>query len=258
MRYALVTTMNAQGWNETGRRMVESVIEHWPTSALPITVYADGFDPPELPAMEVRRLPEWLDEFKAEHSANPARTGQLPRGYDYRFDAVKFAHKVAALTDFAVSVQEDVIVIWLDADTVTHSTVKEEWLDSLLPESAYLAWLDRNNSHPECGFVMFRASHPYHQNFMEAFRNLYTSGELFRLRETHDSYALQHVVTAKVMNRKISPPASLSGAARATSHPFVNGPLSVCFDHMKGPRKRIGRTPKEQRRLIKDGHPYWT
>lgn len=236
--------------------MALSVLERW-QGDVSLTVYAEGFVP-DIDGIEVRELPQWVLDFKARNSVNPARTGQMPKFYDYRFDAVKFSHKVGALTDFAISAPDDAIVVWIDADTFTHSTVTEAWLDPLLPGNAYMAWLDRDGSHPECGFVMFRASHPYHCNFMEAFRNLYTSGEIFRLRETHDSYALAHLVCAKVMNRKIPPPASLSGPARRTSHPFVNGPLSVCFDHMKGPRKQIGRTPKEQRRLIKDGHPYWT
>jgi hypothetical protein len=195
--FRVVTTMNAKGWVETGRRMVESVIRHWPAECLPIVVYAEGFEPEAMDGLEVRQLPEWLGDFKATYGAIPAYTGIRNGSYDYRFDAVKFSHKVAALTDFLDRL-DDGVGIWLDADTFTHALVTAEWLTNLFPEPAYIAWLDRYHSHPECGFVMFRASHAYHRNFVEAFRRLYISGEVFNLRETHDSFALQHLVQVKV------------------------------------------------------------
>lgn len=248
--------MNAKGYRETGRRMLESVIAKWPLESLPIVVYAEDFEIDDLPAVEVRHLPAWLAEFKARHANVPAYNGRRNGVYDYRFDAVKFSHKVAALTDFGLEIEPNDILIWLDADTFTHASVTNEWLASLFPGSSYIAWLDRANSHPECGFVMFRCSHPYHSNFMTAFRNLYTSGDLFKLRETHDSFALQHMVTAKVMNRKIPAPVSLSGD-RNWHHPFVSGPLGACLDHCKGPsRKLTGKShPRDLRKPRSE--PYW-
>jgi hypothetical protein len=242
MRFYVVTTMNKAGWEETGRRMAESFIEKWTFDAWPLTIYAEDFDP-DIPGIEVRKLPAWLDDFKKAHENNPAAHGKRHNEYFYTHDAVKFAHKVAALTDFAEDFT-DGVVIWLDADTFTHEDVTTEWLEWLFPEPAYIAWLDRINSHPECGFVMFRCSHQYHRNFMQAFRNLYTSGELFKLRETHDSFVLQWLVNTKHSYGKIPAPASLSGSARYTSHPAVNGPLGAKIDHLKGPRKQLGKTPK--------------
>jgi hypothetical protein len=196
----LVTTMNLKGWNETGKRMAESVVQNWPAEALPLIIYAEGFQPDPMPGIEVRAMPTWLDAFKEQHGRDRKRCGWNGTRYDYRFDAVKFSHKVAALTDCGQDLQ-DGILIWIDADTFTHSPVTLEWLLGLFPLPAYIAWLDRQNAHPECGLVMFRCADPYHRNFMEAFRNLYTTGNLFRLRETHDSFVLQHLVHAKVVNR---------------------------------------------------------
>lgn len=250
LNYHVVSTMNAKGWEETGRRMAASFLKHWDA---PLTIYAEDFLP-DISGIQTRALPEWMAEFKAKHSLIEAHVGRRNGRYDYRFDAVKFAHKVAALTDFGEDLDEGVL-IWLDADTYTHAEVTEKWLESLFPEPAYVAWLNRQNSHPECGFVMYRCSHPYHRNFMQAFRNLYTSGDLFKLAETHDSFALQHLVLAKVMNRKIPPPVSLSGDT-GWHHPFVNGPLGACLDHLKGPRKQEGKSRKRDMR-IRRREPYW-
>lgn len=253
MKFHVVTTMHIKGWNETGKRMAESFAAKWPENAKPLTIYAEDFDV-AMPGVEVRQLPTWVDDFKAKYRHTPAFVGQRNGAYDYRWDAVKFSHKVGALTDFGEHLTDGVL-IWLDADTFTHAEVTEDWLESLFPEPAYIAWLDRLNSHPECGFVMYRCDHPYHASFMQSFRNLYTSGELFKLRETHDSFALQHLVTGKVVNRKIPPPVSLSGD-KNWHHPFVNGPLGEKIDHLKGPRKAEGKSrPRDMR--VKRSEPYW-
>lgn len=237
MKFHVVTTMNAAGWEETGRRMAQSFTERWTTDAT-LTVYAEGFVP-DVADVEVRKLPAWLDEFKAKRGPSPMCNGIGNGRYDYRFDAVKFAHKTAALTDFGLGV-DDGVMIWLDADTYTHSIVTPQWLEGLFPKPAYIAWLDRKNSHPETGFVMFRAKHPYHHGFMESLRNLYTTGDLFRIGETHDAAAIHWVATTKMHSGKIPPPHSLSGQAVNWHHPFIEGPLGQCLDHCKGPRKANG------------------
>jgi len=252
MKFHVVTTMNREGWEETGRRMAASFNQRWPAKAKPLTVYAEDFEP-DVP-VEVRRLPDWLAEFNQKHKHVPEFNGMRNGAYDYRWDAVKFAHKVAAVCDFGLGLS-DGIMIWLDADTYTHADVTGDWLERLFPEPAYLAWLDRYNSHPECGFVMYRASHPYHRHFMESYRALYLSGDLFRLEQTNDCAALQHVVLAKVLRCKIPVPVSLSGD-KGWHHPFVNGPLGERLDHLKGPRKQEGRSRRRDSR-----HPrseeYW-
>jgi len=252
MKFHVVTTMNRAGWEETGRRMAASFNHRWPEAAMPLTVYAEDFEPDV--AVHVRRLPDWLDKFKADYGGAESARGHRNGVYDYRWDAIKFAHKVAAVTDFGAALT-DGVMIWLDADTFTHSDVTVEWLEGLFPEPAYLAWLDRINAHPECGFVMYRSSHPYHRNFMESYRNLYTSGELFKLDQTNDCTALQRIVTVKMANGKIPAPVSLSGD-RSWHHPFVNGPLGACMDHMKGPRKAQGRSRKRDTRKMRT-EPYW-
>jgi len=104
--------------------------------------------------------------------------------------------------------------------------------------------------------MMFRADHPYHHSFMESLRSLYTSGDLFKLAETHDSFAIQRTVQSKVLNKKIPLPASLSGDGRRTSHPVANGPCGERIDHLKGPRKKEGRS--RQRDLIRPRpEQYW-
>lgn len=254
MTFHVVTTMNERGWVETGRKMVQSFDFCWPADAQ-MAFYVEDYRP-LLPArVQTCSLPVWLDTFKQQHSIVPGRRGLTPRGYDYRFDAVKFAHKVAAMTDYGLRLTEGVM-IWLDADTYTHAPVTTEWLNSLFPEPAYMAWLDRKGSAPETGVVFFRASHPYHRHFMESLRDAYVGGSLFHMREWTDSFAIYQLAMAKFYNGKIPHPVSLSGAAVRTSHPAVNGPLGACLDHLKGERKKVGMSRRRDL-VMPRKEPYW-
>jgi protein associated with RNAse G/E len=236
--------------------MARSFAERW-TKDASLTVYAEGFDP-EDDRVSVRSLPAWQSEFKDRWHNNPAARGIREDGtYTYVNDAIKFSHKVAALTDAGLSTDADVM-IWMDADTFTHSDVHTAWLMRLFPAPHYIAYLDRQRSHIESGFVMYRTVHAAHRSFMEAFRDIYTSGEIFSLPQTTDCHVLQKLVYDFRKNNLIGHHISLSGYAYKTSHPFVMGPLSACMDHMKGPRKKVGRTPKNERRGIRDGNPYWS
>jgi hypothetical protein len=241
MRIEVVTTMNAKGWHELGGRMVRAFKRCWPAD-VKLIVYAEGFTVSE-PGVESRNLPKWLDEFKGRHKNNRRANGHTPSRYDFLYDAVKFSHKVAAITDAGLA-QTDGVMIWLDADTYTHASVTHVWLEGLFPEPSYIAWLDRRNSLPETGFIMFRCGHPAHQAAMTAFRRLYLTDDIFGIGQTSDNSALRHVIDRMVKGGEIEPPVSLSGDDKNWSHPFVNGPLGACMDHMKGNRKRRKRSDK--------------
>lgn len=252
MTVRVVTTMNRAGWKETGARMVESFRSMWPADVA-FLLYAEGFDP-DRDDVEVRALPAWVDDFKRRHADNRVAHGHTPTRYDFRFDAVKFAHKVGAMTDAGLR-HDDGVLIWLDADTVTHAPVTHGWLEGLFPAPSYVAWLDRENSFPETGFIMFRCGHRSHRTAMNAYRDIYVSDQLFKLGPTADSFVFQYLIESMARSGDIEAPVSLSGERR-WSHPFVNGPLGACLDHMKGSRKARGRSDPWDLRTPRS-EPYW-
>ena len=248
----VITTCNDAGWKQTGKRMVESFRKQWPAS-VKLVVYAENFDI-AIDGVEMRRLPQWQAEFKERHKDNARANGHQPTRYDFRFDAVKFSHKMGAVVDAGLR-KKDGIMIWLDVDTFTHSPVTEEWLHSLFPEPSYIAWLDRVNNWPECGFVMYRCGHRMHQTVMNSLREYYVRDTVFSLREPHDCMVLMHLVESMVRAGEIEPPVSLSGD-KSWSHPFVNGPLGAKMDHMKGDRKQRGRSDRWDLKTPRAEH-YW-
>ncbi len=238
MQYRIVTTCNKDGYQKYGHRMISSLLKYWPDD-IEIHLYNEGFDAPDGVISHV--FPEWHNNFKKRHKDNPAANGndklinRKGRVHDYRYDAVRFSHKVAAITDLGSTIT-DGVMIWIDADTVTHDNVSTDWIDSLFnPNGTYMAWLDRANKYPECGFLMFNCQHSKHLNFMSVLAKLYEYDTIFRFKETHDSYIIEQLVSEYVTSKAFPPPQSLSGPkGRKSTHPFVMSRLAEKMDHLKG------------------------
>jgi hypothetical protein len=230
--------------------MADTFRRHWPPE-VPLRVYTEGFrcEVEGVEQIDLDTAAPWLAPWKAERTKEQRGAGAK---YNYKTDAVRFSHKVAAIGAAAEDQGLD-ILIWLDADIVTHAPVTVGWLKELFPEQAAIAWLDRKTKSPETGFLMFRL--PMAQSLIGDLVAAYESLWIFRLPETHDSYVVQQIVEAGVIRGEITV-ASLSGDARAYGHPLVNGRLGECLDHLKGARKETGKS--RPRDLI---HPrrefYW-
>ena len=252
MSFLAVTTCNGEQWTQYGRAMATTFCRHWPEVRL--RVYAEGFATEQNGRVEFVDLDSaapWLAPWK--ESCGPSARGITPEGYRFRWDCVKFAHKIAAIGAAADEFDEGVL-IWMDADIVTHSPVSMTWLEGLFPEPADIAWLDRIGVYPECGFMMFRLP-----SALQVIRDLvfvYRGGQVFEFAETHDSFVIQRIVNSAVASGEIIV-CSLSGEGRRHHHVLANSPLGTRLDHLKGKRKAMGRTPKHERRVA-GGGAYWS
>lgn len=253
MKYHVVTTMNAEAWQSYGRRMAESFVKRWPSSAS-LTVYAEGFAP-DIDGVHVMDLPDWVEEFRGKHGGKPQYDGNVGGRYDFRFDMRKFAFKSGALTDFGLCVT-DGVMIWLDADMFFHSAVSEEFLERLFPQPAYLAWLERMGGFPETGFVMFRADHAAHRDFMMRLRDLYVTDEILNQKELHDAFLIWEIGKSMMAKREIPRVHNLSGAGWRTNHPAANSMIASIADHFKGERKRNGISNRRDL-ILPRPEPYW-
>lgn len=245
--YAVVTTCSAKGWETYGRRMARTFVEFWPKE-IGLTVYAEGFTG-DVEGVRYLSLPPWLANFKQRHGGSPRVNGGERHIYNFKMDAVRFAHKVAAVTAETFNTDADVL-IWMDADTVTHAPVPFEFIAGLMSDNHGIAWLDRPNMYPECGFYLLNVKHIEVQAIVNAWELLYRYDKLFAYQEWHDSYILQQLVAEHHL-----PWVSLSGPV-ATSHPMVNGPLGAYMDHLKGARKGVGRSLDKDLK-VKRTEPYW-
>lgn len=227
--FDVVTTFADRHWEEHARRCVETFDQHW--QGMRLRFYRDA---------QLEDASDWLPEFKHRHRHRPT--------HNYRFDAVRFAHKVAAI-ELAYRIGDADVLVWMDADCVTHALVTQDWLAGLLGDADF-GYLRRARKYPECGLMLIRRSESSSE-FIRTLVDLYRTDGLFKLAEWHDSWAIEHV--RRELGIRC---ASLSGDAEDTGHPLVNGPLGTCLDHLKGKRKAEGRSRRSDLKQQR-GEAYW-
>ena len=260
MSYLLVTTFNLNGYNLYGKRMLESFLEHWPDNQK-IIVYTENctLDDNLINTRIIVKdllLVDGLVDFKTRHKDNPAANGYKPNGKHFRnflFDAVRFSHKVFALYD-AVQNNQGKSIVWLDADTLTHSKIPINFLVKNFPIRYGVAYLGRKSKYTECGWVVYHTSHPLMHYFWETFINYYKNDTIFELQEWHDSFVFD-VVRKEYEERGMINQNIPHGSNDA--HPFINSVLGDYMDHMKGPRKRQGRSKKSERHKKTNNIGWW-
>jgi hypothetical protein len=260
-QHIAVTTCNQAIWDDCGRRMAQTYLEYWPAK-VPLWIYAEGFDPssevPNACCIDLEKTVPWQPLFERLYRGQQYNGGVDRR--DYRRDAVRFSHKVATLgaateilgAAYVEPYVSDDVLIWIDADVITHAPVTVDWLEGLFPEPATIAWVDRDRCYPECGFMMFRL--PRAQKLIRRVVNAYRSGSIFQLPEWHDSYVIEHYVRSLRV-----PTHSLSGpeGRRHMGHPFINGPLAACLDHLKGETRRARGKSLPTDLMKPRSEPYW-
>ena len=263
---SVITTFSTLGWHSYGKRMIDSFVKYWPKEIKLIVYYeekpkdVDYGDQVQWVNFE-QASPE-LVAYKKKHKTNPFATGWKigtdPKSkYSYLWDAVKFAHKSFCVSHAALNSSTD-IIIWLDADVVTHNFVSREHIESLLPQNSYCAYLGRKKIYPECGFVMYDCTSEYNEPFMKEWQELYTKDKLFKLAEYHDSYLFQHLVEHFEFVFPDFKHTSISGSHpnRPGVHVFINSPLGQYMDHLKGARKIKGKSKKEDL-YVNRQEDYW-
>lgn len=233
MSFRAVTTYSDKQWEGYARRCVETFKEFW--LGMSLFQFTDR---------ELEEQSDWLAEFKKRHADKPTD--------NYKFDAVRFAHKVAAIELAYLRLPVEVNLVWVDADVVTHSQVTTQWLHELL-DGADFAYLARKNKYPECGFMIFKNNSRCLQ-MIRHITDLYREDTLFKLKEWHDSFAIEHV-RSYLSEWGALACVSLSGEVES-GHPFVNGPLGSRMDHLKGKRKLYGKSHKVDLK-VRRKEAYW-
>ena len=135
MKYTVVTTFNADGYNTYGRRMIDTFLQTWPQQ-VDLVVYAENCivdqSAPNLQVCDLEQSSSELRAFKQQWrgvprangdiSADPVRSRRRDAAKPFKWDAVRFAHKVYSIFHCAKNTTADVL-IWMDADTICHSPI---------------------------------------------------------------------------------------------------------------------------------------
>lgn len=261
MKTTVVTGWSPAGYLEYGRRFCDTWARYWPRDVR-LVVYVE--EPCELPPgarYELLQDVPGVMEFMHRWGGNLEARGRAvsPRwkasaiaaGYNWRFDAVKFfrqafipAHAARTLAD-----DERGVLCWLDGDVVTHARVPDGWLPSLLPPSKAIAFLGRGDKHSEIGFQLYRTGMgdgphlaAFALSLLVRWQYLYESGEFYREREWHSAYIwdiARRWAVAREYQHDLTP--------GGRGHVWHDSPLAAYTDHLKGDRKKHGRSPERRR-----------
>ena len=178
--------------------------------------------------------------FIKRHKDNPEANGGLgphneriwkPNKH-FKWQGLRFSYKVFSIYH-AMQYIDTEWVIWLDADTLTHTAVTMDFLDSVSPKDCVITHLGRGERyHSECGWVGYNKTNPMCMEFVEDFASMYKNDTMFNYTEWHDSYLFDVQRKLYRDNRgahfhNLNPDPDLKGLA---GHPFINSELGKYMD----------------------------
>ena len=266
-KYAVVTTFNEAGLKKYGQRMIDSFDKNWPREVT-LHLYPEMCNcvVHDHGSTTLKRLEE-IDELMAfkkkwenipkangDVSDDPVRSRRPDAGKGFKWDAVRFAHKVYAIFHCAKNTDAD-ILIWMDADTFCHSPITIETIKRLIPADKDLCFLGRKGKFSECGLYSMNLRSPAVQDFLKRFQQMYDDAEngIFQQAEWHDSYIFDIVRKHTVLNELDWSSNLITGEG----HPLINSEWGAYLDHLKGQRKNTGKSYRKDL-VVTRTEPYWT
>jgi hypothetical protein len=267
VKYTVITTFNQSGLDTYGQRMIDTFEQYWPAD-VNLLVCTENCQPrttkPNVKIIDLLGNSPSLRDFVQRHENNDLAHGRAgpPDVFNlkkqFRWNAVRFSYKVFSVALCAGMVPQG-WMIWLDADSHSHSPVTADWLSKVCPQEAMMSYLGRGEKyHSECGWVAYNLDHAATRSFIQDFVGMYENDTIFKEREWHDSYIWdvirkQYQIDPKNQFHNLNPSVDDKGLA---GHPFINSELGRCMDHVKGKRKYQGHS-KAKEIVLHHDIPYW-
>lgn len=269
-KFAVVTTFHHAGYEKYARRMIDTFLANWPKE---ITLYVypqDHSIVQEADNLVVRDLHSSVPElvaFKKRWSADPRARGEVATapadrkgkapGLGFRWDAIRFSHKVYSVCHAARHCDSDVL-LWMDADMVCHTPITTDFIQSQIPSQVGLAYLGRENKFTECGLYAMNLRDPITQIWLQQFQLAYDSGRLMTMSEWNDCWVFD--ITRDEVKAQHPQWQLLNwtrGLIRGEGHPLINSAWGAYLDHLKGRRKDVGHSHRKD--LVRPRNErYWT
>jgi hypothetical protein len=266
MKISVVTTFHEAGLKKYAQKMIDTFCQNWPEEVT-LHIYPEKCNPiiknhahvTLFSLDDVQELTNFKNRWKNVPKANgdvsqdPVRNKRKDAGKGFKWDAVRFAHKVYAIFHCAQTTDADVLV-WMDADTICHSPITKHQLEKLIPADKDLCFLGRKGKYTECGLYAMNLRSPRVQQFLKRFQEFYDNAEngIFTLAEWHDSFVFDAVRQQMQLNELDWSGHLITGEG----HPLINSEWGAFLDHLKGGRKDQGRSPAKDLK-VKRTEAYW-
>jgi hypothetical protein len=266
----VATTFHEDGYHRYGQRMIQTFMANWPQD-ITLHVYAERTSVQESAAnvriLDLETACPDLVRFKDRYGANPRYRGEtafgpgkgrkIP-GLGFRWDAIRFSHKVYAICHAARISGAD-LLFWMDADMVCHSPISHDFIDRMAPESVGVAYLGRKKKYTETGLYALNLRQQPTRELVDQMQACYDNADtdLFTLSEWHDCWVFD---TKRALVQQRHPDwQQLNWSGHLTmgeGHPLVNVEWADYLDHLKGERKVLGRS-KHKDLVAPRSHGYW-
>ena len=277
MKYTVITTFNQRGYNQYASRMIDTWLTNWPNS-VQLKVYAEdcavtqsadnlliydlNASCPDLVAFKAK----WKDIPHANGNIlnDPVRGRRTDASKVFKWDAVRFAHKVYAIFH-AVKHTNEGWLLWMDADMVCHSPMALEFLQTMCPVDYDLCYFGRHGKFSECGLYAMQLGTKGTTRFIKEFQTMYNDAEngIFTLGEWHDSFVFDAVRNKIAGLKQLNWSAELGDlrvSPRNTpgeGHPLINSQWGAYLDHLKGDnRKQAGHSLSKDIKVERN-ETYW-
>ena len=276
-KFAVVTTFHEKGLNLYAQRMIDTFCQSWPKE-VKLYIYPEKCSPRITDSSRIESIDldgvkeltafknKWKNVPKAngDVSADPIRSRRRDSGKGFKWNAVRFSHKVYAIFDCAKRTDADVL-IWMDADNVCHSPIDMNTINKLIPHDMDICYLGRQGKFSECGLYSMDLKSPTTRKFLDEFQRVYDDAEngIFLMAEWHDSFVFDEV-RKKIPNLKqynwsahLTDLRPRLGNSVGEGHPLINTEWGRYLDHLKGDdRKKLGRSKKEDLKIVRT-ESYW-
>ena len=267
MNIAVVTTFHAKGLDQYAQRMIDTFCTNWPQE-IKLHLYPEECRPlitdkhrvTITPLESVNELTVFKEKWKNDPKArgwcndstqkHPDKTQKV----GFRWDAIRFSHKVYAIFDCARKTDADVL-FWMDADTVCHSPITLDQVKTFCPLEIDLGYLGREGKYSECGLYSLNLRSEMTRNFLREFQRMYDRAEagIFILDEWHDSFVFDAVRTRMPFLKQLN---WSTGIVKGEGHPLINSEWGAYLDHLKGDRKTIGKSKSKDLKIVRH-ESYW-
>jgi hypothetical protein len=247
MQYLFVTSFHPSAYDLYGGRMIESFVANTDDD-MHLWVFTDTRLPeaPTHARVTFIVLDEYFPDqlaFEMRHNS-PICRGKFGNFYDYRFDAVKFSHKPAALAAALKRMEEGdyrpETLVWLDADTVFKKPLVKSFLEDKFPSWAHVGHFQRDENHTEGGIIMFRTSNERVGAFLRIFWAAFDQDRVFLMPAWTDCHVFDILLAGAKQDGFLRPVNLGDEMSAATNHPIVNSEWFQYVDHLKGDRKENG------------------
>jgi hypothetical protein len=249
--YTFVTSFTKKHYDIYGEKFLKSVADNW-SNDLRLVVYVEGYDDTEeLPLanfasnIEYRHI-EHIEDRNSFIERNKDKTGIVNGEYNYRYDAIRFCHKVYAYSDLAYELIDQEYkgwLAWIDADTITTGKFTAKDAENIMREEDDIVHLGRIDiDYSETGFIAWNLTMQNAASQLVDVRGAYDTDEVFGYREWTDAFVFTRLL--KIYEAHRTRVRNLSEGVRGLAV-FENSILKDYFEHNKGNLK-FTEQPKQE------------